>query len=58
MSELLELVRRLDALWIPGAVIAALVLLLILWEVALLLGVLLNVAGNEDSGGATRAGRS
>jgi len=57
MSELLELIRRLDALWIPGAVIAALVLFLILWEIALLLGVFLSVAGQEDSSEATRRGR-
>jgi hypothetical protein len=57
MSEPLELIRRLDALWIPGAVIAALVLLLILWEVALVLGVFLSVAGQEGSSEATRRGK-
>jgi len=50
MPELVELIRRLETLWIPGAIIATLVLLLILWEIALVLGVLLGVAGNERSG--------
>jgi len=54
MPQVVELVRRLDALWLPGVLIAIVVLLLILFEVAVLLGVLLGVAGNRDVGAVAR----
>jgi hypothetical protein len=57
MLELVELMRRLETLWIPGAMIAALLLLLILWEIGLVLGVLLSVAGKERSRETTPTAR-
>jgi len=56
MAAILELSRFMETWWAPGAVIAAAVLLVILFEVAVLLGVLLNVAVKHDSRDVTRAG--
>lgn len=50
MPDPIELIRRLDGLWVPAVAVASLVLLLILWEVAILLGVHVVLRKGEHPG--------
>lgn len=47
MATITELLRLMEAWWIPAATLALLLVLLILWEVAVLLGVHIGMARHE-----------